>query len=76
MTGGLDDRFDLATAGLRKCVEESIIILKDNPGMKGNLDDRWVQFFGQFLDYVRRREKETGIDLLKGISLAKLIKLW
>lgn len=76
MTTALEEKLNSALAILEDCVEDSIAIRKENPKLKARVNDQWEQFLGCFLDYIRRRERESGEDLLKGISLAKLFKFW
>jgi hypothetical protein len=51
-------------------------IRAEDPEAKKRIDNYWEQFLFHFLEYVRRREKESGEDLLKSISLLKLLKLF
>lgn len=74
MMDALEGKLNSALAVLKACVEESIEIRKENPKLKASVDDQWEQFLGRFLEYVRRRERESGEDLLKGFSLIKLFK--
>lgn len=69
----LDARLGAVLNELEDCVELSIMLREYNPK---EVDNRWQQFLGQFLQYVRKRENETGQSLLKGISLASLFKFW
>jgi len=72
----LEKKMNLAMQELKECVELSIELRRSNPQLKSTIDNNWTQFLSQLLEYIRRREKETGEDLLKGFSLAKLLKLW
>jgi hypothetical protein len=70
----LEEKMQAAMAALIDCVELSLETKATQPEKCRAVDETWTQFLEQFLSYVRRREKETGEDLLKGISLMKLFK--
>jgi hypothetical protein len=72
----LENKMRLAMKDLKECVEMSLQIRKENPEAKKRIDKYWEAFLSHFLDYVRRREKESGEALLKGISPAKMLKFW
>jgi hypothetical protein len=72
----LENKMKLSMKSIKECVELSIKIRKESPEAKKRIDKYWEQFLRHFLEYVKRREKETGEELLKGISLTKLFKLW
>ncbi|MBS4030214.1 MAG: hypothetical protein KGZ63_02165 [Clostridiales bacterium] len=72
----LEDKMKVVMKDLKACVEMSIQIRKENPEAKKRIDKYWEAFLSHFLDYVKRREKESGEALLKGISPTKLLKFW
>ncbi|MDW7651338.1 MAG: hypothetical protein SCK29_05230 [Bacillota bacterium] len=72
----LENKMKHTMMGVKECVELSINIRKESPETKKRIDKYWEQFLVHFLDYVKRREKETGEELLKGISPTKLFKFW
>lgn len=70
----LENKLKLTMRELKECVELSIQIRKEDPEAKKRIDKYWEQFLRHFLEHVRRREKESGEELLKGISFWKMLR--
>ncbi len=58
------------TKELKNIVDYSITIRTDRE-MKKTVAIIWQQFLGDFFSYIRKRSKETGENLLTGITFAK-----
>lgn len=70
----LENKMKAVMRDLKECVDLSIEIRTENQDVKKRIDKYWEQFLSHFLEYVRRREKESGQELLKDISITKLLK--
>jgi hypothetical protein len=60
---------------LKESVDLSLELREANPKSRKIIDSYWDDFLSYFLDYVKQRERETGEAILKGLSVAKLLKL-
>lgn len=72
----LENKLKNVMRELKECVELSIAIRAESAEARPRIDKYWQLFLSHFLEYVRKREKESGQELLKGISLTKLLKFW
>jgi hypothetical protein len=71
----LENKMRIVMKDLKECVELSMQIRAEKPEAKKQVNRYWEHFLKHFLEHVHSRAK-GGEDLFRGISLAKLLKMW
>lgn len=59
---------------LKETLALSVQLMEEDPNERKRVNKYWEDFLVHFLQFVRTQEKESGQNLLKGISLTRLIK--
>lgn len=70
----LQNRMPPLMGQLKEMVELSLETIKEDPKQRPKLEKYWEDFLLDLLDYIRAREKETGVELIQNIPLTKLLK--
>lgn len=71
----LEEKLKFTMNQLKECFEMSLKLKIENPQSKRRLLKYWEDFAKHFLNYVKRREKETGQDIIGQFSLGSFLKL-
>lgn len=72
----LEDRMKAIMAEARECVDFSFEIMSKDPSAKKIIYKHWENFLVHFFDYVVKRDKNSGQEILKEISIRKLLKFF
>jgi metal-dependent amidase/aminoacylase/carboxypeptidase family protein len=75
-TKELQDRMKNIMQELKDSVDLSIEIRKKNGSCKKIVDSYWEDFFTHFLNYIKKREEESGEEILKRFSIIKFLKFF
>ncbi|MDW8802375.1 hypothetical protein P8V03_14590 [Clostridium sp. A1-XYC3] len=70
----LENKMRALIAQGKECVDLSFELIHREPETKKVILKHWENFLLHFFEYIKGKEKETGEDIIKGISLRKLIK--
>ncbi|MCT8976758.1 hypothetical protein N4T77_09115 [Clostridium sp. CX1] len=70
----LENKMRALIAQGKECVDLSFELIHREPETKKVILKHWENFLFHFFEYIKGKEKETGEDIIKGISLRKLIK--
>lgn len=70
----LEDKMKALIAQGKECVNLSLEVIDKEPETKKVILKHWENFLLHFFQYIKDKEKETGQDITKGISLRKLMK--
>ncbi|MCX7922611.1 MAG: hypothetical protein N3B21_11480 [Clostridia bacterium] len=72
----LENKMKAVMVQLKECVDLSFELIAEKEDTKKIIYKYWENFLTHFLDYVKKREKDTGEDILKGLSLKSLFKFF
>ncbi|MDF2615173.1 MAG: hypothetical protein K0S71_2959 [Clostridia bacterium] len=72
----LEERMKAVMAEARECIDFSFDIMAKNPNTKKIIYKHWENFLVHFFNYVVKRDKNSGQDFLKEISIRKLMKFF
>lgn len=72
----LENKMKAVMSQAKECVDLSKEIIVTDPDSNKVIYRHWENFLTHFFEYVKKAEKESGQDILKGISLAKLLKFF
>jgi len=70
----LENKMRATMASAKECVDISLQITKEEQSTTAVVEKHWENFVIHLFEYVKKKEKETGQEILKGISLGKLMK--
>ncbi len=70
----LENKMKALMTQARECVDFSMELMGEEPETKKVIYKHWENFLVHFFDYVKKKEKDAGEDILKGISLTRLLK--
>lgn len=70
----LEDKMKAVMAQAKECVDMSLELAKEDQEAKNTTYRHWENFLTHFFQYIKHKEKETGVAVMKGIPLTKLIK--
>lgn len=70
----LENRLKYIMNYLKETLALSVQLMEEDPNERKRVNKYWEDFLVHFLQFVRTQEKESGQNLLKGISLTRLIK--
>ncbi|MDW7674053.1 MAG: hypothetical protein SCK28_05900 [Bacillota bacterium] len=71
----LEGKMKYVMSNLKDTVDLSLDIRAKHPETKKIIDSYWEEFLSHFVTYIKRREKETGDEVLKGFAFLNLFKL-
>lgn len=61
-----------ASRELHEAIDISIELKRTSPHAKEDVVKIWEEFLGQFFGYIKKRSKESKVNLLAGISWTRL----
>jgi hypothetical protein len=70
----LENKMRAVMSQAKECVDMSLEIMGKDQGAKAVILKHWENFILHLFDYVKRKEKESGQDILQGVSLARFLK--
>lgn len=70
----LENKMRALIAQGKECVDLSFEIIDKEPETKKVILKHWENFLIHFFEYIKDKEKETGQDITKGISVRKLMR--
>lgn len=70
----LENKMRSVMSQAKECVDISVELIEGQTEDKKIVYKHWENFLTHFFEYVKKKEKESGQDILKGISLTKLIR--
>lgn len=72
----LENKMRAVITQAKECVDLSFEIVGKDPKTKKVILKHWENFLVHFFRYIKDKEKETGEDIIKGISVTKLMRLF
>lgn len=71
-TGELIAHLSKILADLRKAIDDSVIIRSRSKANAKSVAQIWESFLSEFIGYIMRKRRETGQNLLDGISFRNI----
>jgi len=71
----LESKMKAVMSNAKECVDLSLNMIKANKNAETVIVKHWENFVLHLFEYVKKKEKETGQEILKGISLTRFMKL-
>lgn len=72
----LENKMKTMMALAKECADTSLVIIKNDSDKEKIIYKHWENFLVHFFNYVKAKEKETGQDILKGITVSKLFSVF
>ena len=63
-----------ASNNVREAVDIIVAMRMKNPECNDGITKMWEQFLGDFIGYVKEKGRETGYNLMAGISFSRIMK--
>jgi len=70
----LESKMKAVMVQVKECVDISLDIMGKEQGTKSVILKHWENFILHLFDYIKRREKDSGQDIIKSISLTRFLK--
>jgi hypothetical protein len=71
----LEDKMKMSMALMKEIFEQSIEIKTQEPEKSKRIFKYWEDYAKHFIEYVKKRQKETGEDILSNFSFSTILKL-
>lgn len=71
----LDALLTELTSHLQEAVDLSLRLAARSPSEKKRITGRWEMLLGSFYGHIRRRSRETGVNLLGWLSFSRITAL-
>ena len=63
-----------ASKKVREAVDISVAMRMRDPNCNEGVTKAWEEFLGDFMGYVKEKGRETGYNLMAGISFSRIMK--